>query len=277
MCEAKPGLRCAADTRDSRDDAVAAYRDAYPSGPDVTPVAAAEAAFTGPVTMRFARRTSGAGQHGATYGQDIEPHGRYLSQAEPGGTYPADLYETGEVTFARPLRIPFGGGYSDPDNWKRELSRRYAGKRGRALSEALVADGYDAIITSDKYGTCEVVDLTDLAEARTWTTPAQVQHALERRHPGLSLSMSASPSGHVVVHKIVLPVQGRGTGVGTRVMTDIVQTADRNGWSLALTPSADFGGSKTRLERFYRRFGFVPNKGRAKDYATTESFIRSPQ
>lgn len=80
-----------------------------------------------------------------------------------------------------------------------------------------------------------------------------------------------------MVSKIIVPKGQRGSGVGTKMMTEIVETADREGWPLALTPDSAFGGSKTRLEKFYRGFGFVPNRGRSKDFTTTETMVREPQ
>lgn len=92
------------------------------------------------------------------FGQDIEPAGRYMS--ENSGFTP-DGWESGTVTFDRPLRIDHGpDDYAAPASWKQRLSAHYDGKSGKALSAAIRADGYDAIITSDKYGTGEVVDLT---------------------------------------------------------------------------------------------------------------------
>ncbi len=91
------------------------------------------------------------------YGQDIEPAGRYLTEMTPGARPPAG-WVLGEVTFANPLRIEWGEGYDSPTSWKRVLHQRYA-KTGAALSAAIRADGYDAIITFDKYGTSEIVDL----------------------------------------------------------------------------------------------------------------------
>ncbi len=60
-------------------------------------------------------------------------------------------------------------------------------------------------------------------------------------------------------------------------MQSLIREADAEGAIVALTPSTDFGASsKSRLAKFYRRFGFVPNKGRNKDFAVREAMIRYP-
>lgn len=113
-----------------------------------------------PVTLKFARRKDSVGQYGrGGFGQDVEPAGRYMVSAEEGGNFDPKVWSTGTVTFKRPLRIDAGGGYDEDSNWKRRLSEHYGGKTGKALSDAVRADGFDAIITSDKYGTGEIVDL----------------------------------------------------------------------------------------------------------------------
>lgn len=95
------------------------------------------------------------------FGQDVEPSGRYLT--ESGGATP-DGWESGTVRFEKPLHLEFGesGLYSEDDNWKRRLSGFYDGKTGEDLSKAVQADGYDGIVTHDKYGTSEIVDLTSI-------------------------------------------------------------------------------------------------------------------
>lgn len=117
----------------------------------------------GPMTLRYVRNPGTSKSHGnfgEQYGQHVEPHGRYLS--ERSGDHAPEGWETGEVHFHNPLHIPFGGGYTEPSNWKHQLSDRYDGKRGRALSKAVAKDGHDAIVTHDDYGTSEIVDLTHL-------------------------------------------------------------------------------------------------------------------
>lgn len=80
----------------------------------------------------------------------------------------------------------------------------------------------------------------------------------------------------MVLSRIELPVLGRGGGVGSEVMQKIIDYADENGYTIALTPSGDFGGNVKRLKEFYGRFGFVNNKGKNKDFTMTESMYRRP-
>lgn len=68
-----------------------------------------------------------------------------------------------------------------------------------------------------------------------------------------------------------------GRGIGDQVMAELLQLADQHEATAALTPSADFGGDVQQLKRWYRRLGFRPNRGRARDFSTREAMIRTPQ
>lgn len=92
---------------------------------------------------------------------------------------------------------------------------------------------------------------------------------------GVSGAMSEK-DGVITLSKIVVPEQGRGQGVGTQAMQALMDYADRTGQRIALSPSADFGGSKKRLIQFYKRFGFAENKGRSRDLSVSETMIREP-
>ena len=274
--------------------------DPRQASPDHPAAAIANAAPT-PTTFPFMRRTEGAEYFGKRFGQDIEPSGRYLLEGTPLASM-ADLYETGQITFTAPLHMDAGGGYEEASNWKQRLSKHYDGKTGAALSQAVADDGYDGIVTSDEYGTGEIVDLTHLSAPAetdreageappveklsegapstgpTWKTVKETRDGLERRYPGVDLTLTESPSGYVVLNKIAVPKDRRSSGVGSKVMHDLIDEADKNGWPLALTPDTSFGASsKSRLERFYKRFGFVSNRGRKRDFETSESMVRQPQ
>lgn len=82
--------------------------------------------------------------------------------------------------------------------------------------------------------------------------------------------------GTITLSQIVVPKEERSGGKGTSAMQALIDYADRTGQRVVLSPSSDFGGSKKRLVEFYKRFGFVENKGRNKDFTTMESMIREP-
>lgn len=93
-------------------------------------------------------------------------------------------------------------------------------------------------------------------------------------------SISTDTYGRRNLHlsRIEIEKGRRGQGLGTKAMEDLVALADQYGLLLTLSPSTDFGGSsKERLKRFYRRFGFISNKGRHKDFTLFDSMYRTPR
>ncbi|MGW4240948.1 GNAT family N-acetyltransferase [Nocardia sp. NPDC004722] len=104
----------------------------------------------------------------------------------------------------------------------------------------------------------------------------ELRIAIEAEYPGVSLWIHAT-SSHLILGRLVVPEDQRNQGIGTAIMRRLTDAADR--WSIpsALTPGNTYGGSLSRLRPFYRRFGFVPNRGRARDFATTESMVRAPK
>lgn len=103
--------------------------------------------------------------------------------------------------------------------------------------------------------------------------PNELSQQVKAEHPDIKLDLSRG-NGKVTLSRIVVPERSK--GVGSAVMRRIVEAADRNGDTVTLTPSADFGGNKARLVKFYKRFGFVENKGRNKDYEISETMYRPP-
>lgn len=81
----------------------------------------------------------------------------------------------------------------------------------------------------------------------------------------------------ITLSKIIVPQEARGSGLGKQAMSELLKYADANQKTVALTPSSDFGGNKSRLIDFYKRLGFEQNKGKSKDYEISESMLRRPQ
>ncbi len=96
------------------------------------------------------------------YGQKIEPFGLWVTM----GWHGTDGLTDGRITFKhltraiKPLIIKAIA--TDEHNavkaWKVALSARYDGLTGKALSKAIMLDGYTAIVTVDEqYETGEIV------------------------------------------------------------------------------------------------------------------------
>ena len=85
--------------------------------------------------------------------QDIEPSGKYVILDVVGST---EGYESGEATLKNPLVLKWGNRYDD-SSWKSKLFEKY-NKKGKSLTQALIKEGYDGVITIDgKYGPSEIV------------------------------------------------------------------------------------------------------------------------
>ena len=91
------------------------------------------------------------------------------------------------------------------------------------------------------------------------------------------VALSVQDGSTLALSKIVVPKAQRGQGVGTQVMQDLTEYADSTGKRMVLDPSAHFGGSVPRLKEFYGRHGFVPNKGRARDFSVSHDMYRDPK
>ncbi len=104
-----------------------------------------------------------------------------------------------------------------------------------------------------------------------------IDDVLRARYPDVKISVSGDASKGYTLNRIDVPKSQRNSGIGTQIMQDLVDAVDAQGATLKLSPSGDFGGSVPRLKEFYKRFGFVENKGKAKDYAISESMYRTPK
>lgn len=82
----------------------------------------------------------------------------------------------------------------------------------------------------------------------------------------------------LILDTIIVPKKDRKQGVGSSVLKELCKYADENKLRMLLTAAVkdDFHGttSNSRLKTFYKRFGFVENKGRNRDFTTRYSMIR---
>lgn len=92
----------------------------------------------------------------------------------------------------------------------------------------------------------------------------------------LEISYSiAGSTRYITLNKII--INDKGHGYGSMFMTDLCSWCDINDKILCLTPDDSFGTTKPKLIKFYKRFGFVENKGRNSDFNIKEAFYRLPE
>lgn len=102
---------------------------------------------------------------------------------------------------------------------------------------------------------------------------ARVLSDLEKR---FNIDLDVYDNGnYLTLSRIVIPKEERGKGIGEEVMNLIIQFADSQKKSIYLTPDTTFGAtSKSRLEKFYKRFGFI--KKPKDDFLARETMVRYP-
>lgn len=135
-----------------------------------------------PVTFAYVRSTEsatnmfGLPKKGDRFRRDVEPSGEYMVFI---GLEPRDAEDlqpnqiSGIKTFNNPLVIATEE-YGSDKNWKPVLSSIYGGKTGKKLSQAVVDDGYDGIVTaSEQGGLGEIVDLTTFDYSRARYSPGR--------------------------------------------------------------------------------------------------------
>lgn len=97
----------------------------------------------------------------------------------------------------------------------------------------------------------------------------------EKQAKEIGVAVSVYEKGDVItLSKIVVPQNERSTGKGSKLMRQLIDYADANSKHIALTPSGDFGGNVSKLKAFYKKFGFVENKGKNKVFQISETMYR---
>jgi ribosomal protein S18 acetylase RimI-like enzyme len=90
------------------------------------------------------------------------------------------------------------------------------------------------------------------------------------------LELSVTHNGDISLDWIVVDRGAQRSGVGMKVMRDVTRIADLHGKRIVLSPAEDGGSTRSRLVAFYKRFGFVENKGRNRDFSTRAGMYRDP-
>jgi GNAT superfamily N-acetyltransferase len=95
-----------------------------------------------------------------------------------------------------------------------------------------------------------------------------------------SFDLYLTQQGDIQLNLLVVGKAARKQGVGTEAMSLLCRFADQQGARVVLSPALrdDRKGttSRSRLVQFYKRFGFVENKGRHVDFSLSAGMYRNP-
>ena len=103
----------------------------------------------------YVRNTESAPDMGSRFGQDIEPKGIYINLMSECGSSVPEGWETGTVTFENPLVLDWVG--TGHGGWKSDLSAMFDNKTGQKLTNAIVEQGFDGVITIEDGESMECV------------------------------------------------------------------------------------------------------------------------
>ena len=104
---------------------------------------------------------------------------------------------------------------------------------------------------------------------------SKIENQLKQKYSEVLEKLFLFEKGNYIeLNLIKIKPEYKGQGWATKILDDLSEYAQENNKILTLTPSDTFGASKSRLEKFYKRFGFVPNKGKNKDFTTKDIMIR---
>lgn len=106
--------------------------------------------------------------------------------------------------------------------------------------------------------------------------------AMKEKHGLKQLWLYDNGNGIIDLSAITVDKSEQKQGAGTGAMTDLAQYADERGLTIVLVPGVRDTGhgttSRSRLIKFYKRFGFIENKGRKMDFAIGGGkMVRYPQ
>ena len=87
--------------------------------------------------------------------------------------------------------------------------------------------------------------------------------------------------GSIELNLLIVNPDERKKGSGSEAVKRLTKYADQHDLSIYVNPAVadDFHGttSRSRLIKFYKRFGFVENKGRNKDFTYRGGMYRLPK
>ncbi|MFP3948987.1 MAG: GNAT family N-acetyltransferase, partial [Longimicrobiales bacterium] len=125
-------------------------------------------------------------------------------------------------------------------------------------------------------GGVDVAPLTPEERSPESRSLEELQDHLEQKY-GIQLRLYQSHGHTIELSRVEVPEGERGRGLGTRALEEVLAWADLHNKTLWLSVARE--GNEGRLREWYKRHGFVENRGRNKDYALSRyaEMYRVPQ
>lgn len=227
-----------------------------------------------PVTFEYMRNTVSSPDLGKTFGQDIEPSGRYIlhnthsTLSKEKDHLHSIGWETGLITFSNPLVISlsFDEKIYGEKGWKQRLYNYY-GKKGKDLTKKLREDGYDGIVTTSNNETREIVDLTfgsKIHESIDYSVD-DLENKLKEKYPELTKIIIFENKNFIEISSIEVAAKHQNKGIGTKVIEEIKKYSKKVNKPIILLSESKFKKDAS-LNKFYKNLGFKKPGGK-KDFS----------
>jgi hypothetical protein len=180
---------------------------------------------------------------------------------------------TGQGLYKELVKGMAKSGAKDPEKFMSEILNEYGIKGIRYLDEGSRKTGGTSNFVVFEPNTVKILE----ENSKPVSQLQNIIKPLEKKGINLDIYESKNNPNLLTLSKIEVPKEMRQKGMGTDAMQELARFADKEGKTIALSPATDFGAtSVNRLKDFYKRFGFVENKGRNKDFSISESMYRPP-
>lgn len=90
------------------------------------------------------------------------------------------------------------------------------------------------------------------------------------------LNIFENKDNTISINNLVVKQNLRNKGIGQNILNDIIDYADKNSKTITLTPTSQYL-TKNRLTNWYKKNGFVENKGRNTNYSISDTMYRLPK
>lgn len=90
------------------------------------------------------------------------------------------------------------------------------------------------------------------------------------------LNIFENKDNTISINNLIVKENLRNQGIGQNILNDIIDYADKNNKVITLTPTSEYL-TKNRLTDWYKRNGFVENKGKNSDFSISDTMYRLPK